>query len=157
MNGQPKSDQAKLGVRLLGRCRWWLGVLAVISFGSLGGGCGATRSATAVCKVWDTQSATLLAKYKNDATHSAAGSLEDLVTAPSAAAGLMGNMAVVAPTPIESDLAALQSAFQRVAASNGDAVDSPMQALAKNVVTAVEVSGSVSRVDSYISANCVNG
>lgn len=154
MNIRRRSDILRGSSSGPNRLAFLLAAVVAVSAVGFAAGCGDTRSAAAVCNVWITQTAALHAKYQNDATHRPVTAIEDIVSAPSDIAGLMGNMAAVAPTPIEGDLSTLQNAFKRIASSEGDGVFNPGQAIAKNVVTAVQAAGPVERVDSYVSTNC---
>ena len=133
-------------------------VLLLSNAGILTSACeGPARSAAALCSVFDTQGVAQHNKYQRDANKASAGPLPTLVDAvlvPQQFASLMGNMAAVAPTPIESDLSTLNTYFKEVAATEPGAITDPLKTLASSVVRSIQVCGSFERVNKYLLRNC---
>jgi hypothetical protein len=116
---------------------------------------GSNRSAAAVCHVWDTQAVPLHNRYQSDATGKfSLQELADLIAVPQTLANLMGNLAAVAPEPIETDFSELQHAFQNEVNNAGQAVTNPIGALSSGLVSGLESLGPYDRVNSYLSNNC---
>jgi hypothetical protein len=118
---------------------------------------GTTRSANAVCHVFDTQGVALHNKYQSDANEASTDPLPaivDAVLVPQQFATLMDNMAAVAPAPIDGDLVSLNSYFKQLAANEPGAIADPLKTLAANTVRSIQVYGSFNRVNQYILANC---
>jgi hypothetical protein len=133
-----------------------------LSVNLLGAGCGSSgRSVAAVCHVWATEGLALHERYENvdkgERTKGAEGMLAGLVSifaAPNELSGLMTRMAAVAPSSVEPDFEAVASSFKKLSDSESDALTDPLGALGGNLVDALAVSGSYSRVDAFLSTNC---
>jgi hypothetical protein len=134
-----------------------LAAVCLLLVAALTSGCsdGVSRSAAAVCKVWNTDAVALHNKYAHDAQGSlSVGSVADLIAAPNDMAVLMEKMAAVAPNSIEPDFNALATAFHQESASESKAVIDPLGALASGLVGGLAVSGSEKHVDQYLQSNC---
>lgn len=122
-------------------------------------GCGGTeRSAQAVCHVFDTQAVALHDAYQQDAAQVSKGNplptFIDVIKLPNDMAVLMHQMDKVAPDPIESDFASLASYFEDLSKNQGKELSDPVGALGQGLVSAIGISGSYARVDSFLAANC---
>jgi hypothetical protein len=122
---------------------------------------GSSRSAAAVCKVWDTQGLALHNKFvaldRAQASGGASGMLSSLVGllgAPNDLATLMSQMAAVAPSSSEPDFTALAASFTKLSNAESQAVTDPLGALGSSLLSAVAVNGSFDRVNRFLSVNC---
>jgi len=145
------------------RLRVVTGVLAVLVIAIGVAGCGNSRSAAAVCRVWDNDGAALHNKYTNDGNQFSGQSsglagplaaIGDLITAPSQLADLFSKMAAVAPNAIEPDFESIASTFKDEQKEEGEALSNPLEALGSGLLNAVESGGAYDRVNAYLSANC---
>ena len=127
---------------------------ALILFAGILSGC-TSRSAQAVCQVWNTQAVALHNQYENDAqSGNVITSITDLARAPSALANLFNQMAAVAPTNIEPDFQAIANAFKQAQSTDINDAGDPWAALGAGLLNGLSVFDSAQRVDQWMSANC---
>ena len=144
-----------------------VGCLLSVVLSLMLGGCGSagasTRSATAVCHVWDTEGLALHNRYVADGrafsgssppAAAALGAIGDLISSPSQLALLLTDMANVAPPAIEGSFQQLAQSFNEQQKALGDALSNPLGALGDGLLNALGSSGAVQRVDNYLSAHC---
>jgi hypothetical protein len=124
--------------------------------------CGsATRSAGAVCHVWDTEGLALHDKFEADAqrehtsgTEGLLAGLISIIGGPNELSRLMSQMAAVAPETAAPDFETVADSFKKVSDSEGKALTNPLAAIGANLVTAISSSGSFKRVNEFLTSNC---
>lgn len=125
--------------------------------------CGTSRSAAAVCHVWDTEGLALHKEYVKDGQalsqtqHFSVGSLTaigDLISSPSQLGSLFSDMAAVAPQPIEHDFTNLADSYKNEQQNLGNALANPLGALGAGLIDGIGSMGSAQRVNNYLAAHC---
>jgi hypothetical protein len=124
--------------------------------------CGASpRSVAAVCHVWDTQGLSLHDRFeaansavRTSGTSGLLSALASIVGAPNELSKLMAEMADVAPGNAEADFNSVSTAFKKLSESESESLTNPLAALGGNLIEGFAVSGSLSRVDAFLSTHC---
>jgi hypothetical protein len=161
---RPVNDEARLqmskGARV-SRSKTALVILMLGGCTSFVGCGGSTRSAAAVCNVWDTQGLALHERYeavdqaeKTSGANGVLSVLTSAIGAPNELARLMTQLADVAPPESQPDFEAVASAFKKLSESEGKAITDPLGAIADDLVESAATSGSYERVDSFLAKNC---
>ena len=132
-----------------------IGLAMIVSFVLAACGSSASRSAAAVCHVWDTDALAVHNEYTSDASGELGfQSIVDLIAAPNNLAILMDKFVAVAPSEIEPDFEALATALHKESAGEGGSVTDPLGAIASGLADSLSVSGSINRINQYIDTNC---
>jgi len=128
-------------------------LLAVAACGEPG------RSASAYCATYDSGFDRIKQEHPDvdQYTHTSENPLQLLLSVTSAygdIVALMGDMAKVAPDPVQTDVQRVHEALQKQIDSVGDAVKNPLGALASGFMTAITTSGAMTRMDTYTLQHC---
>lgn len=122
---------------------------------------GSSRSVASVCHVWDTQGLSLHDKFeaadtavRTSGTSGLLSALASVVGAPNELSKLMTEMANVAPHEAQGDFESVATAFKKLSESESESLKNPLEALGSNLVEGFAVSGSLSRVDTFLSVHC---
>lgn len=127
--------------------------LAAVVLAASVSGCGDTRSAAAVCDVWDRDGLALHDSFEQTGTSSddPVSGLFALVGAPGRIGSLMNRMAAVAPPEIEPSFTALGEAFKAIAP---DVSANPLTGLGNSLMVAAGAQDDVAAVNEYLGTNC---
>jgi hypothetical protein len=125
---------------------------------SLSGCFGSTRSALAVCKVFDKDAVAFHDRYEQDAQATTQGNvlstLGDLAAAPSRLAALMDKLDAVAPSEIEPAFKTLADTFGQMAKNQGGGALNPIESLASGLSLALRAQGAFTKANAYLAKHC---